>query len=424
MVRGICLVVMVFLMASCGNEEYNAPVVTVTMPQVGDSFSVGDTILVNFSVSSTGPVDVVSVKMLGPDAQPASSQLNFYPVNATYSGSAQLVLADKNFSGGDCQLKVSANHGDATTSVFVAVHINPIARVLRGVYVLVADGGGSVLWKVDSLLQQASWAQNVGFDARHLEISSKFDVLVVAGGRGASVRAYGLAPGVQNWQANVPFASDTVAFLDMSLSGNEVYLANYEGEIRGYNLSGQLIRNTSVVPARPESILAHNGQVLVERRQSNGVFSIDRYRTENGFLISQLQLPIDVKGITTRSATEYYLVGMQNGNPRLLIYDPTEPGYRDPQNLPVGEVFTAVQGQGDQLWIAHSNGIYLYRYNPVLLNLILPGVQTQKLVFDEVLGVFYTAVGNEMIVFSQTGQPLATFSFSGKVLDIAPHHTR
>lgn len=409
---------------SCGDENVDPPQIIVQLPQVGDTFQVGDTIQVKFSVTAAQTVDLVSIKLLGPDGQPGSAQVNISPTGPHFMGTGQLVLDDKNFAGGNCQVKVSVNWGNEVTSSFVSVSVQPIMRLLRGVYVLVADAGGSVLWRIDSLMQQGTIVQNVGFDARNLELSSQHDVLVVAGGRAASVRALALAPGAQSWQASVPFASDTVAFLDMSLSGNEVYLSNYEGEIRGYSLSGQLIRNTPIFPARPESIFAHDGHILVERRQNNGNYTIDRYRTDNGFLASQLQVPIDVKGITTRSSSEYYLVGMQNGNPRLLIYDPVEPGYRDPQTLPTGEVYTAAQGEGDVLWIAHSNGIYLYRYNPILLNLIVPGVQADKVVFDEVSGVFYLAVGNDLRVHLATGQLLATFSFSGKVYDIAPHFTR
>lgn len=417
-------VAIIFFFSGCKEEDWVPPTIMVTAPVGTFSIEAPDTLQVSFSAHDETMLASINVRLMSESGVQWAVAPPISPQGKEFSGTVAIILKDKNLTGGECYVSIEANDGTNTAYSFIQGQVVPLIKELRAVYALVRQGSASVVYRIDSLFQSAVPFGANAADAQLLRISSAYDKLILSGGRTATVTCIDLLGQGNGWDATMPFASDTTAYLDMSVAGNEVFVSAFDGPIRGYDFGGALIRNDDLLPDRPENILAYDEYVLADRRATNGTHFIDRYRTQNGFRMSTLQVPIDVRAIAKKDDDEFYLVGMQGNTPRLLIYEHTEPSYFDPHDLPAGEVHAAMTGDGDMLFISHTDGVYRYRYNPTLLDLVLPGTVPSRMVLEPVHSLMVLAVGNVVHVYDLAAQPVATVSLPGEVLDLDLHHTR
>lgn len=418
------VVAMVFLFGGCKEEDWVPPTITVTAPVGSFNLQVPDTLHVSFSANDETRLTAISVRLMTDNGVQLAVAPSISLEGNEFNGTVSIILKDKNITGGECYVSIEANDGTNTAYSFVQGQVVPVVKELRAVYALVRQGAASAVYRIDSLFQSAVPFGANAADARLLRISSAYDKLFLSGGKTATLTCVDLLGQGTGWDATMPFASDTTAYLDMGIAGDEVFVSAFDGQFRGYDFTGALIRNDDLMPDRPENIHAYDEYVLADRRATNGTHFIDRIRTQNGFRMSTLQVPVDVRAIATKDEDEFYVVGMQGITPRLLIYEHTEPSYFDPHDLPAGQVYTAMAGDGDMLFISHSNGVYRYRYNPTLLDLVLPGTVPSLMVFEPVHARMVMAVGNEVRVYDLAAQPVATVTLPGEVLGLDLHHTR
>lgn len=402
------------------------PSISILTPLDGAVYSVYDTVFVSITAVDETTLKSVTTRLVNANFIPitSSSEVSINP--NTNSGSAYLVIENKLIDTGDFYVLVIGTDGTNEQREFRKIKIIGLPKQRRAVYFSSALGASSsAISKVDSLFQQALVWLQPNQDIHKICINSLQDRLTLIGRFSTGISSYNLNYGTMVWSDNVFAAAQAPRYLDLVCSGNDVYVAIFDRQVKAYNVSGGLIMNEQTGNYRPEIIFTEGKYLVVEMELvGDDDHFIFVYNKDTRVLLWQLDVPMDIVSICHLQADEVLLFGNEDGNAKVLHYDIGDNAYWQPRQLPNGMLAGAVKMEGGKFAIAHESGLYSYTYAPNYLNLIRSGTMHQQLCFDVDRGTILGAASNVLEEISLNGQLVNTIVHSDSITSIAIHYTR
>ncbi|MCB9204353.1 MAG: hypothetical protein H6603_05175 [Flavobacteriales bacterium] len=425
----LCLpVVLVSVMAvfavlpSCTKKDEVPPSVTISSPFNGAEYNVFDTIQVSFQIEDETALVSASAEVLSQDFYPITPKTNI----TNYNGSAQVILDDKLIESGEYFLVVNASDGTNDSREFVEIRINAIPKVRRAVYVATSSGSGQdAVWQVDSLLQQyISWSQP-GQDVLKVCANSAYDKLALIGRLSTGLKVYSLPFGSLDWSDDVFNVSQTERYQDLICNQNSFFASIYDREIRGYTLSGALIKNFPTGDYRAETLFRYENTLLAEMNLvGDDRHFLNVYYESTMALLNQVDFDMDIVAIVSLQGDEVLVFGNNAGQAKVYHYDIGENSFWEPRQLPVGKVYDATRTEGVRVVFTHDDGVYTYTYSPNFLNLLRSGSAYRQVHFDVDNGAVLSASENILEEISQSGQLVSTVVLPDSIVSFDIHYTR
>ncbi len=415
---------LVLTWASCRKKDGIEPDITIITPLENTQFDVFDTVHVQFEVTDETQLVSVSVKVLNSDLVPVTATESVQLNGTSFSGSADLIIADKLIETGDYHVLVSASDGLNEQRAFRGIGIAAIPKVRRAMYFADAATPAGI-YLVDSLFQGSSPFISAGQDVGRLCVNSLMDRLTLVGHFSTGITSYKLAGGGVAWSDDVFSVAQTPRYMDLACNGNEVFVTIYDREIRSYGHSGSLTMNEPTGVDRPGAIHVSADHIIVEQ---NPVGTADRflhvYHAQTRAFLRSAEMPMDVVAMCAFDSDAIMVFGNDGDQARVLQYDVQGNGYWEPRQLPAGKLTAAVQLDGQTYAIAHADGLYSYTYSPNFLNLIRPGTVYQDVRFDVAGNRVVAASSNVLEEISVTGQLLNTVMHTDSITCFDIHYTR
>jgi hypothetical protein len=407
---------------SCNKKDEIPPSITVTSPSNGAQYDVFDTIQVSFQIEDETELVSASAEVLNQDFYPITPKTNI----TNYIGSAQVILDDKLIESGEYFLVVNANDGNNDSREFVEIRVNAIPKVRRAVYVATSSSSGQdAVWQVDSLLQQyVSWSQP-GQDVLKVCVNSAYDKLALIGRFSTGLKVYDLPLGSLDWLDDVFNVSQTERYQDLICNRSSFFASIYDREIRGYALSGALIKNFPTGDYRAEIMFQYENNLLAEMNLvGDDRHFLNVYYESTMALLNQVDFDMDIVAIVSLQGDEVLVFGNDAGQAQVYHYDIGENSFWEPRELPVGKVYNATGTEGARVAFTHDDGVYSYTYSPNYLNLLRSGSFYRQVHFDVDNGTVLSASESILEEISQTGQLVNTVVLPDSIVSFDIHYTR
>ncbi|HLC82347.1 MAG TPA: hypothetical protein VJI69_00860, partial [Bacteroidia bacterium] len=203
----------------------------------------------------------------------------------------------------------------------------------------------------------------------------------------------------------------------------DVYVARYDGNIKGYNYAGGLIYNATALSGYyAQHICFNDGQLIAEEKE---VFTstkklVTYYAT--GSVEKNCALTQDVVAFCEMNSSNVFVFGNVAGQATIELFDRINNNLWSPYpfSLASGSLLSALKLDSDTYLLGHSNGtIYKYQYSLNSVTTYLTGYTAVKLKYDEVNDKLYVVEANKVTTFDLTTLSLVnTINSTETILDL------
>lgn len=410
----------------CKQKDDVLPMVSISSPSYGTTYSVLDTVSVEFEALDETHLASVTVNVVNADFIPVTNSVSVDMTSNSNMGSAQIILSNKLLETGTYYAVVTASDGSNEAKDYAQIKINALPKKRRSIFFSTSSGNGSDrITVIDSLFQNSSNWITASQDIKKISVNSLSDRLNLIGNFSTGILSYDIKGRSVVWGQDVFPLAQYPRYHDIFCDGNTVFATTYDREVRSYGLSGVLTMNLQTGVYRPETVYADANYLLIELNLvgDNDHF-VAVHSASTKALLWTLDVPMDVIAICPLQSDEVLLFGNDGQQARVLHYDIGNNGYWEPRQLPAGLVLDAVKMDGQMFAMAHENGLYAYTYSPNYLNLIKAGTRYQDLCFDVDNGTILAASGSTLEEISLLGQTIHSFADADSITSIDVFYTR
>ena len=368
-------------------SDGSPPEIQVTNPYYGQTFTVGDTIHADFSVSDDQAISSISVMIADSNLVTVMSPLGVSPTGKNASYHLDYPISDPHLNGGLHYFKVVAFDGYNYVTKYQRIYLTALPKKrLSYVYVTHPAANTVQVLQLDSALNSSAYYSLAG-DLVNTDLSSYTQQLFTCGMYTGHMNAIALDAPAVAWY--IPVINNSIPYFEnVYSSGNTVYVSYYQGStIKGYDANGSQRFIASVTNNYyPIHTFRHDVYLVAEAKAvSSSVKKIILYYASGGASFQECILNQDVVAFFTKDSDNIFAFG-NNGNQGVVqIYQVSTNGFWSPVNLATGKILSVVQVSSDEYLIAHSNGtIYKYQYSNGSVTPFIPGVTASHMAFDDV----------------------------------------
>lgn len=356
-------------LSSCGKDKDTVPPrVTISSPANGASYNIYDLISVKAEVSDESDIDFISIRLVDGNLQPVMPPETIKPDGREYSVNHTYELYDIHVETGTYYLRVRASDGSNEMEDYAKVNITGIPLARTGVMLVSTPNANAVA--VDLLNNNYSLSPFLFVNTSYggSSVSSYYQyVNVCSNAVSGSLKSYKISNKAVQWSVS----SSPGNFEDMRMTGELSYACFRNGTVRGYDEVGSIrfdaVSATGYYPARA---WMHHDEVFVQEEEIGGPLRNLRVYYKGSGTDSDkgiLNLPFTVVEAVPMDEDRLFLFGNDGngqGNIYLLGTNGSPYFYNTPYfSFPAGTIYDAVAVNNDIYLIAHTNGIYLYRYS-------------------------------------------------------------
>lgn len=411
---------------ACKQKDELPPTVIISQPLAQTNYNVFDTVWVEVMAFDNQQLTAVEAKIVDINFIPITTTVPIHIHNSNASGTAALVIDDKRTPTADYYVLVIAYDGTNEQRAYQKIKIVEVAKQRRAVFFGTTTGFKTgQLWRIDSLFQQAQPWLNLNQDIAKICVNSLSDRLNVVGYLSSTTASYTIPTATQAWAAGAFLAAQTPRYLDLCCFENTIFTALYDNQVNGFQLSGAPVAELHTENFRPHTLYADKEFLVVQMEHiGDDDFFLFVYSNITHSLLWQIDIPMQVAAICELQSGQLLLFGNENGNAKVLHYNIHTNAYWQPRELPIGYLYDAVKLNGQNVAIAHQNGLYTYRYSPNYLNLMKPGAVYQSVVFDADKQNIIGASQNTLHELTTSGQVLQTIIHTDSIASVDIHYTR
>lgn len=418
-----CFSAIALLLISCKKDDQapTPPEINILLPVENTVYDVFDTVLVKFEVSDNDRLTNVTVSLLDANNMPALPGITVTPGSASATITMNYVLSDIHLASGYYFIKVYANDGSTGTYRTRKIYITEAPLTLKAAYIVsMPNASTRALYKIDSLQNIVSCGTWPG-DLLKMDISSWYGDLYLGGYYYGQTQAVELDDNTPLWNLNATVSSNPY-FTDLAVSGKTLYVAHYDGRIKGYNYTGQVNYNAAAAPNwTVRKIARHDTYMIADiREMTSAQRKLVVFNGSTGAGLQETYMNQDVVGFFTKDNNDVFCFGNDAGQGKMEIYQLSTNGFWTPYPVPAGTISSVAQVDAGTYLVAHSNGnIYKYTYSNNSFLIHVPGVSASKVCFDPVSQLIYTIEGSQVKRYNYlTGALVNTVTHSAPIYDL------
>ncbi|MCC7302950.1 MAG: hypothetical protein IT233_09935 [Bacteroidia bacterium] len=415
---------LVLALGSCKKDDQQStpPEINFLEPADNTVYNVFDTIHIKFEISDNDRIASVAVSLLDASNVVAMPAVNVNPAGNPATITLDYILSDIHLASGYYYIKVYASDGSAGTYKLRQIYINEAPLVLLNPYfVSMPNPNTRELYKIDTLQNIVPCGTFSG-DLLEMEISSWYGDLYFGGHYTGSTQAIELDDNSVSWTIS-PVVSSNPYFTDIMVSGKYLYVSFYDGRIRGYTNSGNVMYNSIAAPNwTVRRIGTHTGNYIVAdiKELTSAFRKIILFNGSTGAGIQETYMYQDVVAFYSKDNNDIFCFGNDAGQGKMEIYQVSTNGFWTPYPVPSGSINSVARVDAGTYLIAHSNGnIYKYTYSNNSFLPHVPGVNASKVLYDPAGQYIFTIEGNLIRRYNyQTGALINTITHSAPVTDL------
>ncbi|MGD1845524.1 MAG: hypothetical protein ACFB10_09050 [Salibacteraceae bacterium] len=408
------------------------PVVIVDTPVENQSVQVPETLKVRAAISDEKALCQVAVTLLDANQIPVAAPISQSVEGSRFNLEVDYPITDLYLESGTYYLRISAFDGTNQGKALVALALGGVPKMLQEVVVVTQTGTNQ--------LAVEGYQSGVGFrsiaqyssDYAGSGVSSRHQYMAVTGNKTGSFKVLEYPTGNLLWEVPILNASFE-NFTNWGYFNDLSYVGLADGRVHGYNFLGELDFASAIEQSWiPESFLLHEGLFLLEQRAVNGTdrriswyfdFSGAKERDSKPILF-------DVVELFGHNANEVLLFCNENGEGVIKTLFQSTSGISNARTLPNGTIQAVLQIKTDVYLIAHSTGVYEYRYGSSTgLLSIIGGKNAQVLGYDSLGERLFLGIGNQLEEYfyvpgSGFASTLGTTLTGGTVLGVHPIYNK
>ncbi|MFZ1686370.1 MAG: hypothetical protein WAU70_03045 [Flavobacteriales bacterium] len=401
-----CLIVAAFgalFITSCKKDkESDPPLITMTSPFDGISQVVPDTFAVIATITDDkGPISG-TVILTNNSGVPIGPALTFGTNGTSQAINLAYPVIGEQILNGTYSLRVSVSDGENTTNAFRSINVTGLPLRFRGVLAVSQDGSVS---KIDSALN-VSTLGSFGQDVNDAAISSRQQLLYLAGGETGPLSAVNVNTGIVRWQVPSNNISNTPYFTFCTVDDglDRLLVGHNSGTFSTLNsgTGGNLTTFTGQVSYMPASGLLTDSYVLCEERHNilpTAELSVHTLWAND--LLALALLDKSLIAMHQRDNNHVLLFGNRNGEGVVEDRNILQGGGFEPRIFNQGEIISALPVDDNTYIIALPAGIVRYTYNPDQV-FTVSGLVPDQLVYDPVNGTLFASTGSTLHVLDAT----------------------
>jgi hypothetical protein len=222
---------------SCKKEDTVGPVIKINKPSSGQHFTVGDTIFVSANISDNEQISSVTVKLLSSNYISVGHDISVKVPSNNSLINVHYIIEDLNLLSGNYIMAVVASDGHNSTNAYVTIHLTELPRVRKAVYLLTATNNSSFRVSALDSMHTLSQVINVNGDYSGSAIYSIQHQLYTLGSITGALNSFDLELYTSLW-THPPVSPVVPTFRNLFFSGDIVYVSYYDGNILGFDQSG------------------------------------------------------------------------------------------------------------------------------------------------------------------------------------------
>jgi hypothetical protein len=428
LVHTLPLVVLMALFSACKEEvDDQSPRVFIDSPFENQTFQSTDTIEAAATITDNEQVVYVDLELLDLDFNQVSVKQRYAVSGSTVEFGQLFPVGNPNLETGDYYLAFRASDGDNVGSAFVKIRINAIPRVLEGVFVVTVQNNQTRIYRSEEGTSPFEFEHDLFSDAVGAALNFQDNVLAVAGGDVGD--AVFLETGEYQMVNSLPgFGTPDLPFfvsLQFDSEKDRFYLSQRDETIRIFNGDGESLAAFSGLPNHLANAFYGSGEHLYasEKELDGPIRSLTRY-TQMGLLLNVFPVSGDVRGVFPKSGFEEFVwVDDPEGLELRILNEQTEL-LAQPYERPGARLFGVVRISGNSFIINTTDGLLRYNFSnggTVILDSSSP---EGELYFDDLSGLVYLVSGNELIVYTTSGEAIGGATFIHPVIYVGFDYNR
>ncbi len=400
LISGILLIIIAF---SCKNDtDYGYPEISVSKPLPGSFYENGDTIKFQADFSDDNKLTSIEVMLVDMDNKPVLPVVNITPNKNPYSFQGDYYINDPTLPSGRYYLRFQASNGNNVTNKFVEVQLFELMKEM--LYPIIVTHPETDIWFAYRLENDIKWVKcftQTG-DYTGCAVNSAGSQFYMCGNSISNLSSIRLPDGFLQWDVKPVYYQSNNWFGGIEFSYPNLFVSCAEGNIRGYNKTGnEIYKSETFHHAEPRLLVSTNNYVIAEFVDA---FSSDKFlvtfHNPGGKMFGSKFFEGNVIDLIHTTGEKILVFSNLEGQGSISQYDATYNTLSTLHPFYSGVFIDAAKMDNDNYIISSSAGIYLYRLSNNSLTPLLSDFKDAKIECNTVSQQFYTCSANEMRVYS------------------------
>jgi hypothetical protein len=420
----ISVLALAFLFGCKKDEDAVKPVITLSTPTHLTTYSALDVVLFVGSVSDETDLATVTLEVVDADFVRVVAPHSFSPRENSLDFSQGIALDDIHLESGTYYAMVTASDGTNEARKWVEINIYEVGLATKGFFIVSEPSPNDIdIHYLDSEGTLSQFQSLSSYDYGGSTVSSYHQQFSIAGAYQGDLVSYHVTTGGLLWSAAIGNTSGQSWFSNLTHSENDLrtYVAvEEEGRIKAYDQVGGVRMNAATLTNyKPGlSIVLGDRLLLEELPLSSGVAMMTVYFKASGVVDYHQSLGLDVVKMFERNSDEVYIFGNDGGDSEMTIFDVENNSLFSPHPMPTGNIRDAAQVGADFYVIAHETEVKTYTYSSNSLLTFIPGVDADKLAYDQVNQQVLVVTGNTISWYNLSGNLMSTYVHSSPITDL------
>lgn len=415
------IVLLVFAVSSCKEDNSIYPQVTIESPFPVGIYGFNDTLNLKVKVESSD--GRVSINLMSENkVLPISNLLVNQEGSVRYY---DLYFTDPYLESGNYDLRVQAFNGSNRFSDFFEITYKASPARMKGFVVLSRDQNDlSTITRYDSLW--AAESTQLQGDYSYLAYNSREQLLVCAPVTEGKLQGLGFDRLSSQFDFQNPSIQGLRQYEDVFHNEDFVFVLEHEGRILGLTAGGAISRSfqgpVGYIPQR--GIVDDPGFLLAGQEDGKEAFMLFLLNPQNGAVLKQKAVPGKIQAMSYVGDNQF-VVCYQKANAALIALYNVQFNTLTTYGSLNGElVQDLLCVSNSQCLLATTTGIF--RFNPSLVQIpvLLYSFAASDMVYDKLSQDVYFASNRDVLVSRQGQVPTSVFSVSDPIYKIAIAYTK
>lgn len=361
----LILLIQVCIAGCKETEDDQYPEISVLSPSAGTVFQNGDTIYFKAVCSDNTTMVSISLQLVDKDNKPALKTLFTSASTNPFTFEGSYILDDPQMRGDLYYLRFQCSDGINVTNQFTQIQILESNPEL--LYPIIVTQPEASSWNAYRLLADGKWrkfATHTG-DYCGSAVNSAASQFYFCGKYQSDLQAVKMPDGAPAWNVKPGFSPHFRWFEGIVSEQTYVYTSCYEGNIRGYDNTGnEKYKSETFLSAYPHiSVLTNNFVIgsFINDYNTNKYLIV--FHNEGGKMIYNKFITENIVGLLHTTSDKVLLFSNKNQTGSISVYNGADNTLSPLKVIPEGTIFDVAEMSSDYYFISTSAGIFLYRYS-------------------------------------------------------------
>ena len=393
-----------FIFISCKKENNDTlpPTISVFSPIENSTFNFGDAINIKARVEDNNKLESISIWLMDNENITVSSQITIANPAKLQDVNVDLIIDNKFIESGIHYLNIRAFDGENTKTVNIPIYINGIPKKFMGLIILCKNNNNTNVIQLDTNIQFKQLITLNG-DYSSSDISSKYQLLFVAGSKTGSFNGINLTSNEINWSIPNQSSEQNAWFYKVYFNNSTIYVSSHNNSISAYNINGNRIK----IYLLPQNTISYScylsgNKFFAGTTTTNGsVKQLFQYYLSSGSLVTNHNFNYNIIDWALLDDNKIYIFANDNNQGIVFSYDFIYNNYTQ-LHLVNGEKIVSVDKiAAKEFLILTNNKVYNYNNNSAnSLSEIATTINGKKIIFDPLLQRFFVVKNLEILNYS------------------------